>query len=60
MKSSKLEMAIFAIAMVFIFFSGKLDPNTRLIITGLFIVVIVINQVLTSRKKKPQKEDNQK
>lgn len=60
MKSSKLEMAIFAIAMVFIFFSGELDPNTRLIITGLFIVVIVINQVLTSRKKKPQKEDNQK
>ena len=56
MKSTKLEYAIFAIAMVFIFFSGSLDTNTRLIITGLLIGAIIINQVFFSKKR--EKEDD--
>lgn len=50
MKNSKTDLIIFAIAMIFIFFSGRLEPNTRLIITGVFIVVILINRGLSSKK----------
>ena len=56
MKSSKAEYVIFAIAMVFIFYSGNLDQNTRILVTGLLIGVIIINQVFFS-KKKGKKED---
>lgn len=52
MKSTKIEYLIFAIAMVFIFYSGKLDQNTRLIITGVLIAIILINEVMKKRNKK--------
>lgn len=57
MKTTKIEYAIFAIAMVFIFYSGKLDPNTRLIITGVFIAVILLNEVMKRRNKKEVKKE---
>ncbi|SHN84468.1 hypothetical protein [Desulfitobacterium chlororespirans] len=50
MKNSKTDLIIFAIAMIFIFFSGRLEPNIRLIITGVLIVVILINRGLSSKK----------
>ncbi|AFM00613.1 hypothetical protein Desde_2268 [Desulfitobacterium dehalogenans ATCC 51507] len=50
MKHSKTDLIIFAIAMIFIFFSGRLEPNVRLIITGLLIVVILINRGFSPKK----------
>jgi LPXTG-motif cell wall-anchored protein len=48
-QNKNLEMLIFAIIMVFIFFSNRLDPKISLAITGILLVGIFLFRL---KKKK--------
>lgn len=50
MQNKNLEMLLFLIIMVFIFFSNRLDPKVTLAITGLLLVGIFIYRAKSKKK----------
>jgi hypothetical protein len=50
MENKKLEMILFGIIMVFIFFSNQLDPKITLSITGVLLVWIVVYRAKSKKK----------
>lgn len=50
MQRNNFEMFLFLLVVVFIFFSGKLDPTINLTITGILLVVIFIYRARFKKK----------
>ncbi len=51
MKNKKLELIIFGIVAIFVFFSNRLDPKVTLIITGILLVGIFIYRAISNKKE---------